>query len=413
MQTIEEINIKAIAEYFRAGCKNSGIQKVGVETEHFVIDKCGNPILYENLEHIMKMQLKDGDTLVEEEGHFLGYYNKDFSVSLEPAAQLEISVMPQTDLRQTQRILGEFKKNYGQALAQDGYTMVNTGYHPTCKAETLSLIPKKRYEYMNTYFAHSGSRGYQMMRATASTQVSVDYFSEEDFVKKYRLACALVPVLSLITDNSPIYEGEKSKRFLTRSFVWQDVDKDRCLVPECTFDEKFGFKAYAEYIYYKPPILVKEGNHTFVTGDKTIAEWYKDRVITAKEIEHLISMFFPDVRLKQYIEIRPADSLPEELTLAYAAMVKAIFYKSQIFKELTEYLAVSDKNEIETAKNNLMENGYAGEIYGKPVTEVTDKIFNLIEVYGDSEEKRYVKPLAALAAGRVTPSEYLWSKSYE
>lgn len=410
---MEEKNIEAIADYFNAGCKNAAMQKVGIETECFVIDKHQKPISYEELKPIMMMQLKDGDTVAEEEGKFLGYYNKDFAVSLEPAAQLEISIMPQTDLQQTQRILEEFKKNYGQALAQDGYTMVNTGYHPACKAETLKLIPKKRYEYMNNYFAHSGSRGYQMMRATASTQVSVDYFDEEDFVKKYRLACALVPFFSLVTDNSPVYEGKKSEHYLIRSFVWQDVDKDRCLVPECTFDEKFGFKAYAEYIYHKPPILVKEGDHTLVTGDKTIAEWYKDRVITAKEIQHLISMFFPDVRLKQYIEIRPADSLPEELTLAYAAMVKAIFYKSQIFKELTEYLAVSDKNEIETAKNNLMEKGYAGEIYGKPVTEVTDKIFNLIEAYADSEEKRYVKPLAALAAGRVTPSEYLWSKSYE
>lgn len=410
---IEEKNIEAIADYFNAGCKKDTMQKVGIETECFVVDKHQKPISYEKLKHIMMMQLKDGDTVTEEEGNFLGYYNKDFAVSLEPAAQLEISIMPQTDLRQTQRILGEFRKDYAKALSQDGYTMVNTGYHPSCRAEMLTLIPKKRYEYMNTYFAHSGSRGYQMMRATASTQVSVDYFSEEDFVTKYRLACALVPVLSLITDNSPVYEGQRSERFLTRSFVWQDVDKDRCLVPECTFDENFGFKAYAEYIYYKPPILVKEGNHTFVTGDKTIAEWYKDRVITAKETEHLISMFFPDVRLKQYIEIRPADSLPEDLTLAYAAMVRAIFYKSQILKELTDYLAVSDKNEIGIAKNNLMENGYAGEIYGKPVTEVTDKIFNLIEAYADSEEKRYVKPLAALAAGRITPSEYLWSNGYE
>ena len=395
-------NIEALAGYFLAGCKQEKTNKIGVETECFVIDSQGNPISYAELEKIMQKQVKERDTIVEEDGFFLGYYNKDFSVTLEPAAQLEISVMPQSSLSRIEEILSDFNRSYRAELKKIGYTMVNTGYHPTRKAEELPLIPKKRYEYMNAYFKNSGSRGYQMMRATASTQVSVDYWSEEDFVVKYRLACALVPVFSLLTENCPVYEGRKSERFLTRSYVWQDVDKERCLIPECTFKNQFSFEAYAEELYNKPPILIKENDRTIYTMDKTIAELYEDRELGKKEIEHLISMFFYDVRLKQYLEIRPADSLPIDLTLAYVALVKEIFYNDAILSELAGYLTVHDNRKIEEAKNNLMEQGYRGTVYGKKVTEVTDKIFALIEKYGDGESKKYLKPLMDLVLLRRT-----------
>lgn len=191
---IEEKNLKALTDYFAAGCKSGPEQCVGVETEHFVLNAQGEPVTYEALEHILQKMVRDCDTKVFEDGHFLGYYNEEFSITLEPAAQLEISVMPQSNLANMERILAHFYKEYSEALGKYGYHMVNNGYHPTRLAEELSLIPKKRYEYMNEYFKSSGTRGMQMMRATASTQVSVDYANEADFVQKYRLACALVPL---------------------------------------------------------------------------------------------------------------------------------------------------------------------------------------------------------------------------
>lgn len=404
---MEQRNIDAITEYFRAGCKSCKERRVGVEIEHFVINEQGEPITYEGLDRLMQELVCRSDRVVEEDGHFLGYYNEEFSITLEPAAQLEISVMPQQRLADIERILRDFYRKYGDALAESGYHMVHAGYHPTRRASQLSLIPKKRYEYMNAYFAHSGSRGYQMMRATASTQVSVDYLDEADFIKKYRLACTLVPVFSLITENSPIYEGKKSERFLTRSYVWKDVDSVRCMVPDCTFREDFGFRAYAEELYHKPPILVKEGSLTRYTGESTIAEWYRDRELTTAEIEHLISMFFPDVRLKHYLEIRPADSLPLEFSLAYAALAQGIFYQEKTLNVLADAFRIEDKRQIEEAKDNLMEKGFGGTVYGRPAAEVVDFLFQSVLDYAGEEEKQVIAPLAGLAEKRITPARYL------
>lgn len=410
---LEQKNIDAIAAYFEAGCKSCVEKRVGIETEHFVLNDQGEPITYETLDAIMQGLVQEGDVTVEEDGHFLGYYNEEFSITLEPAAQLEISVMPQKDVADMERILKRFYKEYGDALQEYGYHLVHAGYHPTRLAKELSLIPKKRYEYMNAYFRNSGSRGYQMMRATASTQVSVDYLNEPDFVKKYRLACALVPVFSLLTENSPVYEGKRSPRFLTRSYVWQDVDPVRCLTPDSAFRADFGFRAYAAELYGKPPILVKEGNLTRSTGNDTLAEWYKEKELNLSEIEHLISMFFPDVRLKQYLEIRPADSLPMPLALAYAELVRGIFYRRELLDFFAEYFSGVSGPSVESAKKDLMERGYEGKVYGRDVAGVMELLFERVLAGAEESERKRLWPLYELVERRMTPAEALWPKKRE
>lgn len=47
--------------------------------------------------------------------------------------------------------------------------------------------------------------------------------------------------------------------------------------------------------------------------------------MTEEEIEHMLSMVFPDVRLKNYIEIRMADSLPKEEPLHILALTVIFF----------------------------------------------------------------------------------------
>lgn len=81
------------------------------------------------------------------------------------------------------------------------------GYQPYAKAAELPLIPKRRYEYMDAYFKHTETMGIRMMRGSASTQVSIDYLNEQDFVKKFQLAQMLSPVLALLTENTAVIDG--------------------------------------------------------------------------------------------------------------------------------------------------------------------------------------------------------------
>ena len=63
-----------------------------------------------------------------------------------------------------------------------------------------------------------------MMRGTASAQISIDYFSQEDCVRKMRAAYILGPAIKLLTDCTPVFEGQPAKGHLTRTAIWRDVD---------------------------------------------------------------------------------------------------------------------------------------------------------------------------------------------
>ena len=63
--------------------------------------------------------------------------------------------------------------------------------------------------------------------------------------------------------------------------------------------------------------------------------------MTEAEIEHAISMHFNDVRVKHYVEIRPADALPVPYALAYVAFIKGIFYQEEAISSLLDSFSLS------------------------------------------------------------------------
>lgn len=91
--------------------------------------------------------------------------------------------------------------------------------------------------------------------------------------------------------------------------------------------------------------------------------------MTEEEIEHMLSMVFPDVRLKNYIEIRMADSLPKEEAFAYTALIRDIFYGGNISK-IRRYLGNPTEEEIAQAKENVISYGEDGMIYGRKAGEI-------------------------------------------
>ena len=95
-----------------------------------------------------------------------------------------------------------------------------------------------------------------MMRGSASTQVSIDYSSAPDCLRKLRLAFALVPLFSLMCDNSPVFEGKPRSHELVRTEIWRHCDPDRCgLVPD-VMDPSFDLRRYAAFLLDAPAILV-------------------------------------------------------------------------------------------------------------------------------------------------------------
>lgn len=370
--SIYEENIRTITEYFEKGCKKAEDFGIGIEIEHFLLDEYNHSAAYNQVVRVIQSIMTKKDSPYHLEGHLIGFYNDRYSVTLEPAAQFEISINPCKTVEQLVEIYNEFRNVLDSVLFKEKLRLECYGYNPHEKAEDLRLIPKKRYEYMNRYFEKTGTCGKNMMRATASVQVSVDYENEREAVRKYQLACVLSPVLALMMDNTPVFEGEKAQMHLVRTYIWNNVDSDRCALMKGCLDAEFGFRKYAEYIMNIPAILVMDNGTARYTGDEKIKDIYADRIMTKAEVEHILSMVFFDVRLKNYIEIRMADSCDIDRAADYAELIKNIFYNVKCMDVIENYLGNVTERDVAQAKESIIADGINGRIYGKKASDVVE-----------------------------------------
>lgn len=321
-------NKENIVQYLQSGCKSADVpMHFGVELEHFVVKKdTKEAVSYygENGVEEILMRLKP---LYEEslysEGHLIALGRKDIALSLEPAAQLEVSISPQTDVKAIEMVYGRFVAEITPILEQFSYEMVTCGYQPKSKVEDLELLPKRRYRFMDAYFAKIGPFGRQMMRGTAATQVSVDYYSEADFSDKYRILYALKEVLAQFCSNSPVYEGEGYSGYALRDEIWEKTDARRVDVAPYMIDGTMSFEDYADFVLQTPVIVNRDGTEESY-DERTIAEIAKERVFSTEELAHMLSMVFPMIRAKHFLEIRFADSMPIKRVLKYVLLLKGL-----------------------------------------------------------------------------------------
>ena len=406
-QPARQGNLDALVSFFESGIKPSDAQgKLGIELEQIIVDGDGLPVSYSQDHGVAWLLNELSETYPEKttdaEGDLLGLARPGEAVTIEPAAQLELSAGPFADLLKAREVFGNFQNEVNEALKPFGKQMVATGYHPTSPARDLELIPKQRYEFMNRYLSAADCYGPCMMRGSASTQVSIDYTSVEDCLRKMRIAYALVPLLSLMCDNSPVFEGEPRKHKLVRTDIWRHVDNDRCGLVPGVFDDGFTLRNYAAFVLDCPAIVMPSENGGWEYSTDTFGEIYAQRAMSQSDIEHAVSMQFPDIRLKTYIEIRPADSMPIPYVIAYAALIKGLFYNEESLLKLEALFADVTETAYDTAKNNLMENGYDATVYGKPAASLCDTIMEIASSALDSADRSLMQPLADLVSHRIT-----------
>jgi len=370
-------NLAAIAEYFAAGCKTDKL--LGLELEHFVVNRETQYSLpYENGVEVILNRLQPvyGKPILSR-GRMIGIMREGAYITLEPAAQLEISIGPARELAQIEKIYNEFTEIITPILDEMGCELVCAGYHPRSKIDDLPIIPKPRYDYMYEYFKTVGTRGKNMMKGSAAAQVSLDIENEADFKKKFRVANALGPIFSLICDNTKVFEGEQYNGRMARTFIWNDVDPDRSMVVKGALDGDFGFYEYAQYVYDSPAILRVQGGEATFVGATPVSEIFANQHMNQTDIEHVISMMFPDVCLKNHLEIRMADSMPIKSALAYTALLKGLFYNADNLDTLYAKTLGVKNHDVAEAKARLMAQDADGIVYGKRGADWIQELFSM------------------------------------
>ncbi len=364
-------NIGRIAAELRSGAKEE--QRLGIELEHLIYDEDYRVIPYEVMcQCLRRLAESENGSCYEEDGHLLGVETAHYALSLEPGCQLEISIEPLSDIARIGEIYDDFRAAADPVFLAEGYALHTEPVLPSVAADThaldqIGLLPKERYRVMDAHFRTTGSRGREMMRASASAQVSVDFSSEEDALRKLRLLERLTPFLMLLTEQRSGLSTEAfSDPHLLRAQIWQDVDPVRCgYLPESLSDD-YSFTGYAAYVYEQDSILIKKDSALIPTGGRTPEQLYGEQPLSAEETDYLLSIYFPHVRLKHYIEYRIADSMPIADVLSYAALIGRMMYEESVWERLEILLApFQTTDDLHQAECDIMRDGWDAEICGK------------------------------------------------
>jgi glutamate--cysteine ligase len=178
-----------------------------------------------------------------------------------------------------------------------------------------------------------GSLGLDMMLRTCTIQVNLDYSSEADMVKKFRVGLALQPLATALFANSPFTEGKPNGFLSYRSHIWSDTDPQRTGMLPFVFEDGFGYDRYVDYMLDVPMYFVfRKGRYIdasglsfrdFLDGKLSVLPGEKPR--QSDWWDHL-STAFPEVRLKSFLEMRGADGGPWNRICALPALWVGLLY---------------------------------------------------------------------------------------
>ena len=331
-----------LAGWFAAGSKARSEFRVGAEHEKFVFRKGSHaPVAYEGrdgIKALLEGMMRFGWSPVTEQtsvgGEVVIGLNRGMeNISLEPGGQFELSGAPLLTMHDICEETGRHLEEAKVIADELGLGFLGLGFTPLWRRDEIPIMPKGRYQIMRRYMPLVGSRGLDMMFRTCTVQANLDFADEADMVAKFRVSLALQPIATALFANSPFVEGRPSGLLSARADVWSDTDVARTGMLPFVFEDGFGFEAYARYALGVPMYFVKrEGRYIDVAGrsfadfiDGKLPEAMGERATLKDWAEH-ISTIFPEVRLKQYLEMRGADGGPVSRLCALPALWSGILY---------------------------------------------------------------------------------------
>ncbi|HET8613327.1 MAG TPA: glutamate--cysteine ligase, partial [Sphingomonas sp.] len=322
---------------FEKGEKPRESWRIGTEHEKFVYrcDDHAAPSYDEpnGIRDLLQALTAYGWSPVREGGKVIALSGEDGAISLEPAGQFELSGAPLDNLHETCCETGRHLAQCKAVGEELGLGFLGLGFWPDKTRADLPIMPKGRYAIMLRHMPRVGDLGLDMMLRTCTIQTNLDYASETDMVKKFRVSLALQPLATALFANSPFTEGKPNGYLSYRSHIWTDTDPARTGMLPFVFEDGFGFERYADYMLDVPMYFVfRDGKYIDVAGqsfrdfmDGRLAALPGERPTLADWKDHL-STAFPEVRLKTFLEMRGADSGPADRIVALPALWAGLLY---------------------------------------------------------------------------------------
>ncbi|NIJ34889.1 glutamate--cysteine ligase [Sphingomonas oligoaromativorans] len=361
---------------------------------------------------------------VIEGGKVIALSGSDGAISLEPAGQFELSGAPLDNLHETCAETGRHLRQVKEVGEKLGLGFLGMGFWPDKTREELPIMPKGRYAIMLRHMPRVGSLGLDMMLRTCTIQTNLDYASEADMVKKFRVSLALQPLATALFANSPFTESKPNGFLSYRSHIWTDTDPQRTGMLPFVFEDGFGYERYADYMLDVPMYFAyREGKYIdaaglsfrdFLKGELPVLPGEKP---SRSDWNDHLSTAFPEVRLKSFLEMRGADGGPWSRICALPAFWVGLLYDDQALDaawDEVKHWTVEDHHRIreQVPTLALATRGPRGRSFRELAARVLDiahgglSARRRLNAAGD-DETGYLAPLREIVASGKTPAEVL------
>ena len=300
---------------------------------------------------------------IEEGGKVIALTGPDGAISLEPAGQFELSGAPLDNLHETCAETGRHLEQVKAIGDRLGLGFLGLGMWPDKARTDLPIMLKGRYAIMLRHMPRVGSLGLDMMLRTCTIQVNLDYASEADMVKKFRVGLALQPLATALFANSPFTERKPNGYLSYRSHIWSDTDPARTGMLPFVFEDGFGYERYADYALDVPMYFVYRDGRYIDAAGLSFRDFLKGELsVLPGELPTLddwndhLSTAFPEVRLKTFLEMRGADGGPWGRICALPALWVGLLYDDAALDaawDLVKDWSMADREALRSAVPRL------------------------------------------------------------
>ena len=383
-----------IINYFKSGIKETKDFKIGIEHEKFLFDNKNNKrVNYQKIKEMFAALLEFGWNPIYEKENIIGLNKGGRNITLEPGNQIELSGDKLNHIHEgcseSQDYLFELK----QVTKKLDLKIVSSGFDPISKLEEVPNNPKERYELMTNDMPLDGELSLDMMYRTCGTQLNIDYGSEKDFIKKFKVANSIVPISIALFANSSIVEKKNSNYLSYRSKVWQDTSRGG--LPKLFFDD-LNFEKYADFVMDFPILFIQHKdqyisgrNYKFKDFMNGKIDEIENRFPTENDLTTHLSTIFTENRLKKYIELRSMDTCGWDCLCAGPAFNVGMLYGN--LDEVYELISNWETDKIINAYLEAPRKGFNTQLMGKDLLYWSSILLNLSKIGLENRDARSKK----------------------
>ena len=369
-----------IIEYFKSGIKNKKDFKIGIEHEKFLFNSEDNKrVNYSKIKEMFSKLIEFGWNPIFENDNIIGLNKGGKNITLEPGNQIELSGDKLNNIHEACAESYDYLFELKQVTKKLNIKIVSAGFDPISKLSEIPNNPKKRYKLMTKDMPEGGELSLDMMYRTCGTQLNIDYSSEEDFKKKFKIVNSIVPISIALFANSSIVERKKSNYLSYRSKVWQNTSRGG--LPKL-FLENLDFEKYADFIINFPILFIQNKDNYFSGKGYTFKDFMygkikelNNRLPDESDLSIHLSTIFTENRLKKYIELRSMDTCGWDCLCAGPAFNIGMLYGN--LDEIYELVSKWDINKIMNAYLEAPQKGFNTQLMGKDLLHWSSVLLDL------------------------------------